>query len=65
VVDSFVGVLPAEPLRQFVGRLLPDPAETQRRKAAELLKGGDAAGAAREAAGRTAVPLLQAGMREA
>jgi putative thioredoxin len=45
-VDSFVGVLPAEPLRQFVGRLLPDPAETQRRKAAELLKGGDAAGAA-------------------
>jgi putative thioredoxin len=46
VVDSFVGVLPAEPLRQFVGRLLPDPAETQRRKAAELLQGGDAAGAA-------------------
>jgi putative thioredoxin len=45
-VDSFVGVLPAEPLRQFVGRLLPDPAETQRRKAAELLKGGDADGAA-------------------
>jgi len=45
-VDSFVGVLPAETLRQFVGRLLPDPAETQRRKAAALLAGGDAAGAA-------------------
>jgi len=45
-VDSFVGVLPAESLRQFIGRLLPDPAETQRRKAGELLKGGDLAGAA-------------------
>jgi putative thioredoxin len=45
-VDSFVGVLPADELRQFVGRLLPDPAETQRRKAAELLEGGDVAGAA-------------------
>ena len=45
-VDSFVGVLPTESLRQFVGRLLPDPAETQRRKAAELLAGGDVAGAA-------------------
>jgi putative thioredoxin len=45
-VDSFVGVLPAEGLRQFVGRLLPDPAETQRRKAAELLGAGDVAGAA-------------------
>jgi len=45
-VDSFVGVLPAEALRQFVGRLLPDPADTQRRKAGELLAGGDVAGAA-------------------
>jgi putative thioredoxin len=45
-VDSFVGVLPADALRQFVDRLLPDPAETQRRKAAELLQGGDVAGAA-------------------
>jgi putative thioredoxin len=45
-VDSFVGVLPAGSLRDFVGRLLPDPAETQRRKAAELLQAGDAAGAA-------------------
>ena len=45
-VDSFVGVLPAGSLRDFVGRLLPDPAETQRRKAAALLQAGDAAGAA-------------------
>jgi putative thioredoxin len=45
-VDSFVGVLPAGSLRDFVGRLLPDPAETQRRKAAELLQAGDASGAA-------------------
>ena len=45
-VDSFVGVLPAGSLRDFVGRLLPDPAETQRRKAAALLQVGDAAGAA-------------------
>ena len=44
-VDSFVGVLPAEGLRQFVGRLLPDPAETQRRKAGELLAAGDVSGA--------------------
>jgi putative thioredoxin len=45
-VDSFVGVLAADALRQFVGRLLPDPAETQRRKAAELLEAGAVAGAA-------------------
>ena len=45
-VDSFVGVQPAGSLRDFVGRLLPDPAETQRRKAAALLQAGDAAGAA-------------------
>jgi len=45
-VDSFVGVLPAGSLRDFVGRLLPDPAETQRRKAAALLQAGDVAGAA-------------------
>lgn len=46
VVDSFVGVLPAEQLRQFVGRLLPDPAELERRKAAQLHRQGDVAGAA-------------------
>lgn len=47
VVDSFVGVLPAEQLRQFVSRLLPDPAELERRKAAQLREQGDVAGAAR------------------
>jgi putative thioredoxin len=45
-VDSFVGVLPAEALRQFVDRLLPDPAETERHKAHDLLGRGDATGAA-------------------
>ncbi len=45
--DSFVGVLPAEALRQFIGRLLPDPAEIERRKAQQLLASGDADGAAR------------------
>jgi putative thioredoxin len=46
VVDSFVGVLPAEQLRQFIGRLLPDPAELERRKAATLHQQGDVTGAA-------------------
>jgi len=45
-VDSFVGVLPMQELRQFVGRLLPDPAEIERRKALRLLAGGDKDGAA-------------------
>ncbi len=45
-VDSFVGVLPAESLRQFVGKLLPDPAELERRKAQQLSAAGDLAGAA-------------------
>ena len=44
-VDSFVGVLPAEALRQFVGRLVPDPAEIERRKARQLLEEGDVSGA--------------------
>jgi putative thioredoxin len=44
-VDSFVGVLPAEQLRQFVARLVPDPAEIERRKAAQLRDQGDRAGA--------------------
>jgi putative thioredoxin len=46
-VDSFVGVLPAADLRKFVGRLLPDPAEIERRKAQNLLDQGDRSGAAR------------------
>ena len=45
-VDSFVGALPAPALRQFVDRLLPDPAEIERRKAQQLLEQGDATGAA-------------------
>jgi putative thioredoxin len=39
-VDSFVGALPAPELRKFVGRLLPDPAEIERRKAKQLLDQG-------------------------
>lgn len=46
-VDSFVGVRSADELRQFAGRLLPDPAEIERRKAQQLLGAGDLVGAAR------------------
>jgi putative thioredoxin len=45
-VDSFVGVLPAEDLRGFVSRLLPDPAEIERRKGKQLLEGGKVGAAA-------------------
>jgi putative thioredoxin len=45
-VDSFVGALPLEELRRFVARLLPDPAEIERRKARQLLARGDVEGAA-------------------
>jgi putative thioredoxin len=45
-VDSFVGVLPAESLRRFVGKLLPDPAEIERRKGQQLLNSGDYSAAA-------------------
>lgn len=44
-VDAFVGALPEPRLRAFVDKLLPDPAEIERRKAAQLLQGGDVAGA--------------------
>lgn len=44
-VDAFVGVLPEPQLRAFVDKLLPSPAEIERRKAAQLLHGGDLAGA--------------------
>lgn len=44
-VDAVVGVLPEPQLRAFVDKLLPDPAEIERRKAAQLLQGGDVAGA--------------------
>jgi len=45
-VDSFVGVLPADALHQFIGRLAPDPAEIEWRKARQLLDRGDATAAA-------------------
>ena len=45
-VDSFVGVLPLEELRRFAGRVLPDPAEIERRKALQLLARGDVEAAA-------------------
>jgi len=54
-IDSFVGVLPENQLRAFVERLLPNPAELQRRKAARLAADGDHHGAA--AALRAAVAL--------
>lgn len=45
-IDSFVGVLPEGQLRAFVERLLPNPSELERRKAARLVAAGDIAGAA-------------------
>jgi len=44
-VDAFTGVLPAAELRRFVDRLLPDAAEVERRKAAQLKRQGDLQGA--------------------
>lgn len=54
-IDSFVGVLPESQVRAFVERLLPNPSELERRKAARLLAAGDVEGAA--AALRAAVAL--------
>ncbi len=54
-IDSFVGVLPESQLRAFIERLLPNPSELERRKAARLLAAGDIQGAA--AALRAAVAL--------
>ena len=45
-VNAFVGALPESQLRAFVDKVIPDPSEIQRRKAARLLESGDAAGAA-------------------
>lgn len=45
-VDSFVGVLPPQALGAFIDRLLPDPAELERRKAQQLLADGDRKAAA-------------------
>jgi len=44
-VDAFTGVLPAAELHRFVDRLLPDAAELERRKAAQLRQQGDLHGA--------------------
>jgi putative thioredoxin len=44
-VDSFTGVLPEPQLRAFVERLVPNPSELERRKAASLLAAGDTDGA--------------------
>jgi len=44
-VNAFVGALPESQLRVFIDALLPNPSEIERKKAAELLAGGDAAAA--------------------
>lgn len=54
-VDAFVGVLPEPQIRQFVDRLLPDPAQIEHRKARQLLQEGRLAEAA--AALRAAIAL--------
>jgi putative thioredoxin len=54
-VDSFVGVLPESQVRAFIDRLLPNPSEIERRKAAQLAAASDFAGAA--AALRAAIAL--------
>jgi putative thioredoxin len=43
--NAFVGALPESQLRAFIDKVIPDPSEIQRRKAARLLAAGDAAGA--------------------
>jgi putative thioredoxin len=51
-VDVFVGVLPEPQLKQFIDRLLPNPAQIEHRKALRLLDEGrlaDAAASLREA----------------
>jgi putative thioredoxin len=45
-VNAFVGALPETQLRAFIDKVIPDPSEIQRRKAARLLAAGDSAGAA-------------------
>ncbi len=44
-VNAFVGALPESELRAFIDKVMPDPAEILRLKAARLATGGDAAGA--------------------
>jgi len=45
-VNAFVGALPESQLRAFIDKIVPDPSEIQRRKAARLAAAGDSAGAA-------------------
>jgi putative thioredoxin len=54
-VDAFVGALPESQLREFVDRLLPNPAEIERRKARRLADSGRIADAV--AALRAAIAL--------
>jgi putative thioredoxin len=44
-VNAFVGALPESQLRAFIDKVMPDPSEIERRKAARLLAAGDGAGA--------------------
>jgi putative thioredoxin len=45
IVDQFSGALPESAVREFLGRILPSPADELRAKAAELKVAGDMAGA--------------------
>src|SRR5262249_4672033 len=45
-VNAFVGALPEAQLRSFIDKIIPNPSEIQRRKAARLRAAGDLAGAA-------------------
>lgn len=54
-VDAFVGALPEPQLRSFIERLLPNPSESERRKARRLADGGQLAEAV--AALRAAIAL--------
>jgi putative thioredoxin len=44
-VDEFTGALPEGKVREFLDRLIPSPAEPLRLEAADILRGGDIAGA--------------------
>ena len=54
-VDGFVGALAEEALREFIDRVLPNPSESERRKALRLIERGQLAQAA--AALRAAIAL--------